>query len=180
MAGAPRLARISATFTAAVLALAAHRSPTRLAKTAALPNAMASSVRPAAGAVLRKQSPQQLAESKAAYAALRESIVSQVTRHNWYVLAVFGILALSCDKLISLSQAAWPCLFSLLFPLLWIQNPRRPLSRKEYYSLPHSRSLDGKHRCIRCGQKAVNRDNPNPTVALTSCANCELRLFKGE
>lgn len=118
-------------------------------------------------------------ESLAALTILRAHISDETARHNWRVWGSLLGITLVCAALMGLSRYAWPCLFALVFPFFWLKPLGRLPSKAEYYALPHARDSEGKHRCVRCGHKAVERNNPNPNVASVRCARCHMPLFAG-
>jgi len=65
-------------------------------------------------------------------------------------------------------------LFTLCF-----QIRKSWLTKKEYYSLPGAYSLEGAHRCIKCGNKGIYKKGQyqtNNTYAL--CSKCEEPFYR--
>lgn len=120
------------------------------------------------------------AESLTALLALKDQIRAQGHRFNLKVWLVILGLGLGYLALITAVIGAWPAIVGVFFPLGWLRAPNRPLTKAEYYSLPHARDEDGKHRCIRCGYKGIDRTPGDIAQAKHRCSRCAQPLFKGQ
>ena len=119
------------------------------------------------------------AESLAALLALKDQIRAQEQRFNFKVWLTILCLSLGYLVLITAAVGAWPAIVGLFFPLGWLRSPNRSLTRAEYYSLPHSRDADGKHRCVRCGYKGLDRTPGDIANAEHYCSRCAQPFFRG-
>lgn len=120
------------------------------------------------------------AESLAAFLALKAQIRTQGHSFNLKVGLIILGLGLGYLALISAAIGAWPAIVGVFFPLGWLRSPNRPLTKAEYYSLPHARDEAGKHRCIRCGYKGIDRSPGDIAKAEHRCSRCAQPLFKGQ
>lgn len=133
-----------------------------------------------------KQSRQQTmrAESAQALKALRGRIAADARRHNLKVWGVELLLTMSTAAITALAPGAWPSLLALLFPLAWFKPAGRPLTLREYYSLPHARSSNGHRRCVYCGHSTIERApgllGPalHKGAVLHRCAHCAMPLYQ--
>jgi hypothetical protein len=104
-----------------------------------------------------------------------------IKSHKFKVMTAISVCALSLAGFIWMKSGGGGFPFLAFFALLagisvaaWVWR----FSRGDYYSIPGSKSSDGSHRCIWCGNRGVWKKGQYKTnLTHCNCAKCKTYLF---